>query len=789
MSDRRREESGRQDDRPDRDDAADAPVRVIGTRGDDTITAGDPPEVSPGVRGLPSLDGPNLILGRGGDDELTGGGLTPDRILGGAGDDRIFAGFRISPAAEEVSDTLIGGAGDDFLFGWIGADRLSGGSGADTLIGGDLEIESGGDHLAGGAGNDLLDGAKGADTLHGGAGEDIFRFEIGVTGPAPSSTTRPGAGNRDVILDFRQGTDVIDLSTWQTFFRPARDNPENSFLGSCAFRDVEDLELRTEIQGDRTIVQIRSATNETWFLPTLGEIELKGRFHLTAADFFLGQPGEGGDPGGDPPVPPDDAPGAILGTDGDDSLDGTAESDLILGRAGDDTLAGTPDSAADTLFGEAGDDTLIGGPLSDDRLFGGPGADTLRGGDQPFLNARDHLSGGDGNDLLYGSPGDTLRGGEGEDTFLFATSFRDGYFPASPAGPDTRNVILDFEQGRDRMEFFFKNDSVQEEPVFLGMGEFTPREPPAQIRYEIRGDSTFVETFEPFREEVIGGTLLVTRPTIRQEIELKGRYDLTAADFGLRDDGDTGQPGEGGDPGDDGPPVPPEGTPGVILGTPGNDTLVGAAPIFGLEGNDVLISPLFDTGNVEAGPATLVGGPGNDGLSGGRFADRLFGGDGNDRLSAGDLEFGGGGDDLSGGSGDDTLGAAFGTDRMIGGAGEDCFFFPLGVQGPVPRSTTSVGDGRDVILDFEQGRDVIDLSEYQRIALAAREGSQGSFIGTDPFGDSDDLQVRYEVRGDATIVQFRSAFDPVFIPYLPFDGEIGLRGRYALTADDFILSG
>ncbi|WP_439517058.1 calcium-binding protein, partial [Limnospira sp.] len=74
----------------------------------------------------------------------------------------------------------------------------------------------------------------------------------------------------------------------------------------------------------------------------------------------------------------------------------------------------------------------------------------------------------------------------------------------------------------------------------------------------------------------------------------------------------------------------------VLIGGPGNDTLVGSAfrndLLLGNEGND-----------------SLVGGPGNDSLFGGPGNDTLTGGTGNDIIRGGDGEdliYGGGGNNL-----------------------------------------------------------------------------------------------------------------------------------------------
>ncbi|MBF2047353.1 MAG: right-handed parallel beta-helix repeat-containing protein [Elainella sp. C42_A2020_010] len=90
------------------------------------------------------------------------------------------------------TDSLTGTAQNDRLSGLEGDDRLIGLDGNDLLQGG-----SGNDLLSGGNGNDRLIGNGGKDQLIGGAGRDIFVLK-----------RRDG---RDVIQDFRDGLDKIDL--------------------------------------------------------------------------------------------------------------------------------------------------------------------------------------------------------------------------------------------------------------------------------------------------------------------------------------------------------------------------------------------------------------------------------------------------------------------------------------------------------------------------------------------------------------------------------------------------
>jgi Ca2+-binding RTX toxin-like protein len=113
-----------------------------------------------------------------------------------------------------------------------------------------------------------------------------------------------------------------------------------------------------------------------------------------------------------------------------------------------------------------------------------------------------------------------------------------------------------------------------------------------------------------------------------------------------------------------------------------NTTLI---RILGLGGNDTL---LVDDLNGPMPPANLLGGDGDDTLTGSANADELDGGPGNDSL------FGRDGDDrLLGGPGNDTLVGGRGADPHLGGEGDD-----LIVWNP--------GDGSDVV-EGEDGQDTM----------------------------------------------------------------------------------
>ena len=107
----------------------------------------------------------------------------------------------------------------------------------------------------------------------------------------------------------------------------------------------------------------------------------------------------------------------VLGSTGDDVLEGDGDDNQLGGQNGDDVLIGG--GGNDALGGRRGDDRLVGDQGNDrlfgweeqDDLFGGRGDDKLRGGED-----HDDLFGHRGDDTLDGEEGnDSLTGGDGHD--------------------------------------------------------------------------------------------------------------------------------------------------------------------------------------------------------------------------------------------------------------------------------------------------------------------------------------------------------------------------------------
>ncbi len=110
----------------------------------------------------------------------------------------------------------------------------------------------------------------------------------------------------------------------------------------------------------------------------------------------------------------------ILGTPGNDVLQGTNHADAIVALSGDDQVfaGGGNDliclgAGADLTDGGSGKDVIIGGG-GPDRLIGSDGGDTIKG-----KRGRDRLFGGQGDDFLSGGRGrDKCKGGPGRNMLL-----------------------------------------------------------------------------------------------------------------------------------------------------------------------------------------------------------------------------------------------------------------------------------------------------------------------------------------------------------------------------------
>lgn len=216
----------------------------------------------------------------------------------------VFSG---RPSAD---DTILGGAGNDFLWGGTadllmtdaagnptapdpqrtlpdaGADVLVGGGGNDTIWGG-----GGGDALYGGEGDDLLQGGLGPDILSGGAGADVFRFGDDWLAFGAFDSSIGTAADR--IVDWQPGVDHIDFSRYAN-----ANAPGVNWLGESAISPSAQMTVAFHYTAEWTVVELWSTKvspgydweqrGSPWQGQPAMQVEIYGRHTLTPADFGWG---------------------------------------------------------------------------------------------------------------------------------------------------------------------------------------------------------------------------------------------------------------------------------------------------------------------------------------------------------------------------------------------------------------------------------------------------------------------------------------------------------------------
>ena len=303
--------------------------------------------------------------------------------------------------APDAGDVFSGGNDGDLIVGFTNSDTINGQAGNDTILGGDgNDVLSGGqgqDSIEGQAGDDTLDGQGGDDVLNGGDGNDTF-LSVGTGGG--NDTVDGNDGLNSIVKNGTGNADTISVTSLAGAIVVAQGGSSIAAGANIQFVNVNGLGGDDTITiGDLTgVSQIGLAING-------GE----GNDYISGVGANLGgvRLALNGDNGND----------TIIGSNGDDSIQGGLGNDAINGQGGNDQIIGADGS--DTLAGGLGNDTINGGngndfltgQAGDDDITGGAGNDTLRG-----FEGNDTLQGQAGNDVLNGMDGDdSILGGTGLD--------------------------------------------------------------------------------------------------------------------------------------------------------------------------------------------------------------------------------------------------------------------------------------------------------------------------------------------------------------------------------------
>ena len=650
------------------------------------------------------------------------------------------------------NDTMLGAEGHDYLNGSYGNDSLNGGAGNDTMYGG-----SGDDTVIGGLGRDIIRNYKGSDLLDGGAGNDEITASYSPDGPGASETLIGGTGDDTIRYVGEYSSDSVDAGAGDdTIYIELRTNAEVGTLSSTitlgegkdsvsvfvpsstkladhhvTFTDFNTSEDQLDIGNllSRKIPSWDGATNpfdgyarfvddglgnalfQLYQAGSVNDFVTLFTFqNVSAASFddsnvIADWSLSGATPDGDVVTGSDTYFEILTGGDGADTISGLGGNDRIYGIHGNDSLDGGVGD--DSIHGETGSDTIFGGD-GDDFILGGRQNDTLFGqnGDDILIqgNGGGLMNGGAGDDKLHAGratsatdQNETLIGGAGNDSIYGAGN--------------TTSDIVDAGAGHDVVRLNLARGSEAnplETTVTLGTGEdkLEITNPKSHTGY----NSARVTDFDLSEDQVFFKSYL--KEIFSNITEMQNPF--TSGHMRLINDG----------------------TGNALLQIDkdgGGDNFLTLVTFEGVNAGDFTGDHISSFNgrhalDGDAGKGSLViGTSGDDLLAGTGQNDKLQGHAGNDTIFGAE-----GRDTISGGDGDDRIEGGLGFDELTGGLGADRFVF-------------ADYAGADVILDFEVGVDLLELSDGLTITGMTE-------IDTDGTGDADSTLVQLSSTASVTLI-------------------------------------
>ncbi len=508
-------------------------------------------------------------------------------------------------------------------------------AGLQAVLGAGVTSFSAGEIILGGDGSDTIMGRGGDDIID---GDKWLNVRIGVYAENDLLHTGP-------VLEYHNSMTTLAARMFSGEINPGRLGIVREIMTADGTGDID----IARYQGNRTEYTFGSDANGNVTVTHAIEDSLDGSDKLRNIERvqFL-----------------DGTVGLIVGTAGNDTLNGTTGDDLILGLAGNDTLNGNN-----------GNDILVGG-TGNDNLNGGAGDDTYSFG---LSDGADRIIETSGNDRIS----------------IAAAAYTDLNFNENIVGTGNDDLIIAFNGQSVTVVDHFDTAGEAVEFVNFNGGSFNGYllDGDYAISTDDNGDRTAAPLVNTVLSGTTGGDDLIGNTGNDLLFGHSGSDDL---DGGAGDDLLVGGSGndllDGGLDADtmvggaDSDTYIVDDLADVVVealnaGTDTVETEMAAlsielmANVENLEYTGLDADPFVGTGNalnntISGGDLadTLNGLAGNDTLNGGLGEDTLNGGDGNDTLNGGDDD-----DTLVGGIGTDTLNGGAGADNMAGGADNDIY--------------------------------------------------------------------------------------------------------------------
>ncbi|HEX9963479.1 MAG TPA: pre-peptidase C-terminal domain-containing protein, partial [Allosphingosinicella sp.] len=603
---------------------------------------------------------------------------------GRGGDDKAWG--------SEQGDTLSGGTGSDELFGNGGNDNLSGGDQNDTLHGGaGNDTADGGnnnDTVNGGDGDDVLAGGAGIDTLNGGLDNDSLEGGSGndtLNGEGGDDSMHGGAGNDN--LNGGAGTDTAVYDHHRGDYSIAMITGAGGRI--VGFSSVSDNEPNNGNDGADAFTSVERVQFSNRTLDATLPVQLFDQANQLIGTFTTIQ-------------------AAIDSAQDNYTIRvaaGIYDEDLVIDKGvrilgARQTVSATANPPARDPADGVGETTIIGHAkitaednvsliglrfLNDGTTTGGgpsnPTVQLLTGG-----GSQGHLI---SNSIFWSS---VVGGADGvDDRAVSAPSLADGKITFN------NNLISGSSQGLFSTASWGRGLWIDGGGVSLSAEGNIIEWTRSGVVLDGAGGSFYFLGGNTLRNLGTAFSIATTEDglalsgnnfaNVGDEYNLRNLSEDIFFDAGLAG-GTVTQVGNSNDV-------------VVILGGSGNDTLTGTSGADYIDANNRpgnLTVADTDMLNGGGGNDVLLGRFGNDVLNGGTGADMLDGGDGNDVLSGGNdndtLAGGAGADSLNGGAGNDSLDGGSGTDTAVVGSGAT--YTPTGTGWTVTSS-----DGTDTLVNVE----------------------------------------------------------------------------------------